>query len=147
MVFKVCLSMSFIKAIFSKQFLITLTLVGVLVLLSFPLSKNWRQKRLINEEIKKLELQAKELEGKNNNLKNVLEYMQSDQFAEKEARTKLNYKKPGESVVVIEGSPSDVKVTTTSPFDIPPEPPQAQELKATVYFNKWLDYFFEAKKK
>lgn len=138
--------MSFLKSLFSKQFLLTLVLIGLLVLISFPLSKNWRQKRSIDQEIKGLELQAKELEGKNNNLKNVLDYMQSDQFVEKEARTKLNYKKAGESVVVIEGRPGETPVTGTSPFEIPPEPPKTQELPATVNFNKWLDYFFTVEK-
>ena len=138
--------MSFLKSLFSKQFLLTLVLIGLLVLISFPLSKNWRQKRSIDQEIKSLELQAKELEGKNNNLKNVLDYMQSDQFVEKEARTKLNYKKAGESVVVIEGRPGESPVTETSPFEIPPEPPKTKELPATVNFNKWLDYFFAVEK-
>ena len=115
------------------------------MLISFPLSKNWRQKRSIDQEIKGLELQAKELEGKNNNLKNVLDYMQSDQFVEKEARTKLNYKKSGESVVVIEGRPGETPMTTTSPFEIPPEPPKTPQLPATINFNKWLDYFFAVK--
>jgi len=137
--------MSFLKSLFSKQFLLTLVLIALLVLISFPLSKNWRQKRSIDQEIKGLELQAKELEGKNNNLKNVLDYMQSDQFVEKEARTKLNYKKSGESVVVIEGRPGETPMTTTSPFEIPPEPPKTPQLPATINFNKWLDYFFAVK--
>jgi cell division protein FtsB len=137
--------MSFFKSLFSKQFLFTLVLLGLLVLISFPLSKNWRQKRSIDKEIQELELQAKELEGKNNNLKNVLDYMQSDQFVEKEARTKLNYKKPGESVVVIEGRPGETLVTETSPFEVLPEPPKTPELPATINFNKWLDYFFAVK--
>lgn len=138
--------MSFLKSLFSKQFLLTLVLIGLLVLISFPLSKNWRQKRSIDQEIKSLELQAKELEGKNNNLKNVLDYMQSDQFVEKEARTKLNYKKAGESVVVIEGRPGEIPTTVTSPFEVPPEPEKIPELPATINFNKWLDYFFAVEK-
>ncbi len=138
--------MSFLKSIFTKQFLFTLLLLGLLVLLSFPLSKNWRQKRSIEREIKGLETQVKDMEGKNSNLKNVLDYMQSDQFVEEQARTKLNYKKPGESVVVIEGRPGKTPPTATSPFEIPPEPPKVTASRATVNVNKWLDYFFEVKK-
>ena len=138
--------MSFLKSIFTKQFLFTLLLLGLLVLLSFPLSKNWRQKRSIEQEIKGLEIQVKDMEGKNSNLKNVLDYMQSDQFVEEQARTKLNYKKPGESVVVIEGRPGEVPLTATSPFEIPVESPKVTASRATVNVNKWLDYFFEVKK-
>lgn len=134
--------MGFFRTIFTKQFFFTLLLLGLLVLLSFPLSKNWRQKRSIEREIAGLESQVKEMEGKNSNLKNVLDYMQSDQFVEEQARTKLNYKKPGESVVVIEGRPGETPETTTSPFSIPTEPEKVTASQATVNINKWLDYFF-----
>lgn len=142
--------MSVIRSLFNRQFLITLILVGLLVLLSFPLSRNWRQKRSIDQEIKGLEQQAAALEGKNSNLKQVLDYMQSSQFVEEEARTKLNYKKSGESVVVIEGRPQTTTETTTSSLstlvELPPEPPQAQESQASRNLNYWLDFFFGEKK-
>ncbi|HRH33230.1 MAG TPA: septum formation initiator family protein [bacterium] len=138
--------MGFFRTIFTKQFFFTLLLIGLLVLLSFPLSKNWRQKRSIEREIAGLESQVKDMEGKNSNLKNVLDYMQSDQFVEEQARTKLNYKKPGESVVVIEGRPGETPETTTSPFSIPAEPEKVTASQATVNINKWLDYFFGVKK-
>ncbi len=138
--------MNFFKAIFTKQLLLTLLLLGVLTLLSFPLSRSWRQKRSIDQEIKGLQSQASKLEGKNSNLKNVLDYMQSDQFVEKEARTKLNYKKAGESVVVIEDRPGTSVTASPSLFEVPPAPPTYPEPKTVINFNKWLDYFFKVQK-
>lgn len=136
--------MSFLRSLLTRQFLITLLLTGLLVLLSFPLTRNYRQKRSIEREIKGLEEEAKALEHKNSNLKSVIEYMQSDQFVEKEARTKLNYQKPGESVVVVEGRPGQSATTPTDPlfFDVPPVPTATTPPQAVVNARKWLDYFF-----
>lgn len=85
--------MSFFRAVFSRQFLLTLVLVGLVAVFAVPLTKNYRQKRVINREIKSLEAEVTQLEHKNSSLQQVLDYMQSDQFVEEEARTKLNYKK------------------------------------------------------
>lgn len=135
----------FFRGLASKQLYITLVLAILVVLLAFPLTRNWRQKRSIDQEIKNLEAQAATLEGKNSNLKNVLDYMQSSQFVEEEARTKLNYKKPGESVVVIEGE-EGTAVSTTSPFALPAEPSRPTQSKARLNITTWLDYFFGPKK-
>lgn len=139
--------MLFLRSLFTRQFLLTLLLVGLLVLLAFPLTRSLRQKRSVEREIQGLEEQASALEHKNSNLKSVIEYMQSDQFVEKEARTKLNYQKPGETVVVVEGRPGEAPVTPpASPFfDVPPEPTHAAVPQAEVNARKWADYFFKPK--
>ncbi len=138
--------MSFFRAIFSKQFLITLILIVLLVLFTLPLNKNWRQKRSIDKEIALLEQQVAEVENKNSNLRQVLDYMQSDQFVEKEARTKLNYKKPGEEVAVIENRDGQVSQPVTSVegiFDLPPAPKPTASPRLLGNIEKWLNYFFK----
>lgn len=132
------------KNIFTKQFLLTVVLIGLLVLFSLPLIRNWRQKNEINNEVSDLEKQVADLEHKNSSIKQVLDYMQSEQFIEHEARTKLNYKKPGEEVAVIENRPGDdTPVTSTdSIFNIPEEPKTNQSPKLLGNISKWLDYFF-----
>ncbi len=121
----------------------TLVLLALIVLVSFPLTRNWRQKRAIDREIKGIEGQVAELEHTNSNLKTVIDYMQSNQFVEEEARTKLNYQKPGEKVVVVEDRPGQKAPTSTSPFfTLPPEPPTIPPAPAVVNVHKWLDYFF-----
>lgn len=138
--------MRFLRRLFNRQLFVTILLLGLLVLLSFPLTKNWRQKQSIDAEIRGLETQAAELEGKNSNLKQVLDYMKSEQFVEEEARTKLNYKKPGESVVVIEGRPDATSKTNSIFFDVPPVPSSATVSAASRNISHWLDYFFGEKK-
>ncbi len=141
-----CISM--LRTIFSKQFFITLLLVALVAVFAVPLTKNWRQKHEIDKEVADLEAQVNELEHKNSSLKQVLDYMKSDQFVEHEARTKLNYKKPGEDVVVIENKPGGDESTTTSSaiFSIPPAPPTVStEPHLLGNIDKWLNYFFKKK--
>jgi cell division protein FtsB len=132
------------KNIFTKQFFLTIILLGLLVFFAMPLIKNWRQKNEIDNEISSLENQVADLEHKNSNIKQVLDYMQSEQFIEHEARTKLNYKKPGEEVAVIENRPGDdTPITSTdSIFNIPDAPKVDQTPKLLGNISKWFDYFF-----
>ena len=138
--------MSLIRTIFSRQFLVTLLLIGVLALFAVPLTKNWRQKRAIDKEVAELEQQVKDYEHKNSSLKQVLDYMQSDEFVEREARTKLNYKKPGEQVTVIQNLPGSENAQPSSVvsfFDIPPAPPEPHDPRLLGNTERWLNYFFK----
>jgi cell division protein FtsB len=70
--------------------------------------KNYQNVQTIND--KKQEI-AK-LENENQNLKNLNMYYQTDCFKEIEARRKLDYKKPGENVLVLpELSPNNKELT------------------------------------
>lgn len=140
------LVMNILKLIFSRQFFITLLLLGLLAVFAVPLTKNWRQKRAIDREVAELEQQVNDLEHKSSNLKQVLDFMQSDQFVEQEARTKLNYKKPGEEVAVIESRPGENTASPSSSniFDLPPAPPtERTEARLTGNLGNWLNYFFK----
>lgn len=122
-------------------------LLGLIVLISLPLTKNWRQKRSIDREIAELQTQVGELEHTNSNLKNVLEYMQSDQFVEEQARTKLNYRKPGEEVVVVESRPGSAPTPSNEPniFAPPEAAPASPQPRLLANVGKWLNYFFTPK--
>jgi cell division protein FtsB len=136
--------MSVFRIIFSRQFLSTLVLIGLLFVFAVPLTKNWRQKQAIDHEIAEMEKQVAALEHKNSNLKQVLDYMQSDQFIEAEARTKLNYKKPGEQVTVIQNQPGQTPLGDASAiFDLPPAPPEKHDARLLGNLSRWLDYFFK----
>jgi cell division protein FtsB len=90
-----------LEKIFFNQ--ITYFVVGffVILLIAYPLSKKITRQYGLNKEISELSVEANELEGKNKDLKQLIGYLGSDQFAEEEARINLNLKKEGEEVVVI----------------------------------------------
>lgn len=136
--------MSLFSAIFSRQFLLTLFLIGLLALFVVPLTKNWRQKQAIDSEISELKKQVAQMENKNSSLQQILDYMQSDQFVEQEARSKLNYKKPGEEVTVIQSQPTEAPSADTSTiFDLPPAPEPVRAPRLLGNVANWLNYFFK----
>ena len=60
----------------------------------------WQNYR-INQEIVQLKLEIAQLEQQNAAFKNLIAYLKTESFKEKEARRKLGYRKPGEQVVAI----------------------------------------------
>ena len=82
---------------------VTITLIGLVVLvsISIPLARNVSKQYKINNEIKELETEIARLESKNTELKKLMDYLESDQFIEEQARLNLSYKKVDESVVVV----------------------------------------------
>lgn len=82
---------------------ITLAIIGLLIILaiSFPLARNISKQYKANKEVNDLEKEIADLESKDFKLKNLIKYIESDQFIQEQARLNLNYKTEGEEVVVI----------------------------------------------
>lgn len=85
----------------SQRFLAIIGLVFLVVII-FPLAKTYSQRQLVENEIDGVKKQISEYENKNQQLKELAVYLQSEQSLEEQARLNLNLKKPGEAVVVIE---------------------------------------------
>jgi cell division protein FtsB len=124
---------------------ITLAVLGFLILLaiSVPLARNVSQRYRVSQEVKELEQEINRLEKKNSELKNLINYLQSDQFIEEQARLNLNYKKEGEKMVVIkekdesttsEGVGGEVFAGNSS------SQPQAKPISNP---QRWWRYFFK----
>ncbi|MFH1583172.1 MAG: septum formation initiator family protein, partial [Candidatus Falkowbacteria bacterium] len=90
----------FEKIFFNQKFLTLLGLV-VIILIGFPFAKNTLKQYRINKEISELKKEIFDLQNKNVDLKNFVSYLESDQFAEEQARLNLGLKKPGEELTVI----------------------------------------------
>jgi len=88
----------------SKPIVITVLLLAILIAIALPLGRNIKQQYAINSEIAQLDNEIKSFEAKNLSLKEKMKYLQSDQFANEQAKLNLNYKKEGEEVVVISTS-------------------------------------------
>jgi len=132
----------FEKIFFNQKFLTLLGLV-VIILISFPLAKNILKQYRINKEISELKKEIFELQNKNIDLKNFVSYLESDQFAEEQARLNLGLKKPGEELTVIKMADGDTLSGTSSGatiFNIPGYEKTGPEIKASNP-RKWLNYF------
>lgn len=135
------------KKIFFKQKFLTLVGLIAILLISFPFAKNLIKQYRINKEITDFKKEIADLQDKSVDLKNFVSYLESDQFAEEQARLNLNLKKPGEELTVIKTATAGPALAISSNqgnpiFNIPgykKEEPR-QEVSNP---GKWLNYFFK----
>ncbi|HEV8601266.1 MAG TPA: septum formation initiator family protein [Patescibacteria group bacterium] len=87
------------------------------------------QKYTVAKEIAKLKQQANEINSKNSQLSGLIKYFNTDDYAERQARDKLNLKKEGEYVVSLPKNNGDGQVAGENEQN---------------YSNpqKWYQYFF-----
>ena len=131
---------SLVKRILSNQFILSIVGLIIIILISFPLAKNVSKQYKVNKEIESLKMEINGLQNKNSQLKNLISYIQSDQFIDESARKNLNYKKAGENVVIINN------VETTEKKDDGLAVNNSQNETSAVIENnadKWVKYFFK----
>jgi cell division protein FtsB len=109
--------------------------VAVLVLFSVSLGKEVLRRYEVNKEIYTLEKEVEELEKQNTELADLIQYLNTNSFKEKEARTKLGMAKAGEKVVVI----PDVEVVEGTTTEAVGVPDNVEELSNP---ERWFAYFF-----
>jgi len=127
---------SFIKKLLSSKvflFFIVLALIGLVI----SLGQESYRKYQLTKEINGLKSEIERLEGKNQQLADLMEYFQEGSYLEQEARLKLNLKKPGEKVVVI-SQPAGVEVDKRIMAETKDE-----VSNETTNFWKWWEYFFQ----
>jgi cell division protein FtsB len=124
----------FIKRFFVSKNFLFLGLI-VLGLLFFAAGKKNMERRQIAKEVKIMEDDIARLEGKNAELGALLNYLNTEEFIEQEARLKFNLQKPGESVAILpeEKSQQENKNSSSS----------AREAEIAMSNpKKWWNYFF-----
>ena len=122
----------FHKIIFNNIFLSIIGLI-VIVAISIPLAKNVSKQYEINNEVQNLKNEISDIEKKNSSLKDMLIYLQSDQFAEEQARINLNYKKAGESLYVITDKNKNENIKLSLKLN------KNKKMNNPI---KWLNHFF-----
>lgn len=117
------------KIIGSKIFILALLVLFVLIGYAVYREKN-KQVRIV-QNISALEEEIGKLEKKNTELVQLIEYLKSDDFIDREAREKLNMQQPGERVVLMPvGDIGGVLVNGVN----------SEEKEGNWYL--WLEYFF-----
>lgn len=113
----------------------TIIVLFAIILLAVSLTKSIIRKVEINKQIADLEVEIASLEQENVELDNVMQYFNSSEYQEKEARTKLGLQQEGESVVII---PNDLpERTATTSTD------EAMAAAEVPNSTKWKQYFFQ----
>ncbi|MBT3690076.1 septum formation initiator family protein [bacterium] len=125
------------KQLFNSKSLLFVSLL-ILVFFSFNLINEVINRRELQSDIKALDEEISKLENKNQELSSLIGYFETLDFVEKEARTKLNLRKPGEKIIVI--TEDELTEDNESFFD------SAVLTSANIIHltnpQKWWNYFF-----
>ena len=87
-----------------KSRFVTILLVVVFAGVVVITAKLFAQKLEVSREIKKLESQAARLQSENKELSELMKYLNTPEYKEKQAREKLHLAKEGEQVIVLPDS-------------------------------------------
>lgn len=123
------------KINFFKKFFLSFFLLLVLILILIPYYNKLNRSRFLEEEIRKEKENISRYEKNNEELKNIVSYLGSEQAAEESARINFGLQKEGETVVV-------VKIPSKSDKDLSEEIINPSE-KEISCFRKWYNYFFK----
>ncbi len=119
---------------FARKFFSTFFLLFILVLVLIPYYGKLSKKRILEEEIAKEKENISRYEKNNEELKNLISYLSSEQAAEENARINFGLQKEGETVVVVKmPSKKDNEVLEDN----------NKEKEECSCFEKWYNYFFK----
>lgn len=107
----------------------TTLLVLVFGAVAFVTFELYMQKRQVDSEITRLTEQSNKLNQDNGELSELIKYLDTPEYQEKEAREKLNLKRPGEEVVVLPEDSEGGQVASA-------------QTESGSNPEKWFNYFF-----
>lgn len=137
-----------VLGIFSSKIFLFFVFV-ILLILGSSLGREFYRKYRLQKEFDSLKSEIDKLENKNQDLASMLEYLNKESNLEKEARRRLNLKKPGENVVVILPPEQSLPRQDENPSrgDLEPSkneaaPESARQETKNQNLSKWWNYFF-----
>lgn len=114
----------------------------VLVFTSVQLVKELLNKRELQKNIDELSVKVNELKQRNTDLSSMISYFQSMDFVEQEARTKLNFRKPGENIIIVAGSMENKTGQVINDGEISLNTQENLLVNKETNPQKWWSYFF-----
>lgn len=129
------------KRILKSKILLIISLL-VLIFFTVNLSREVINRRDLQGEINALQEKIDSLKSRNTELVGLIEYFKTLDFVETEARTKLNLRKPGESIIIVPEAgdlKGEAQDATNEPTFI------TTIVKGIPNSQKWWNYFFEVK--
>lgn len=131
-----------VKIMSKRSFLIVN--LGLVLLVGWGFAGEFVRNRNVQEEIEKLEQQTDNLIVRNQGLAEQMERYSGSAILEREARLKLNLKKPGESVVIVhemDRGAATVSVESGGEVSVTNTIPGTQD-ELESFLIKWFNYFF-----
>ena len=125
----------------SKLFIIIVLFLVVFAALA--LFKSLRSRNAVEQDIKRLKQEIEALETQNLELAQMINYLQSEEFTELEAKEKFNLQKPGEKVVAIARSEEELRRLEAGQASEPGAGGNMENKnKGMANPIRWWNYFF-----
>jgi cell division protein FtsB len=131
------MSDSIFKKFYYSRWFIILCLLVVVFFVYASLRDYYNQDDL-RDDIEKLGEQIESLKTEQSDLQDTLAYVQSDDFVEIEARTKLNLRKPGEKIIIVSDSAALTELNETDSPGI-----KSLLTPSESNYQRWWQYFFQ----
>ncbi|MDI6778158.1 MAG: septum formation initiator family protein [Patescibacteria group bacterium] len=110
----------------------------VLVMIGISLGREAYRKKQIQKEIEGLQTEIQKMNRENTELSNLISYLSTQEFQEKEAREKLNLQKENEKMVVLRKEGEAKKGEGRNESQENTAPPE----KKGPNWKNWLEFFF-----
>lgn len=117
------------RFLMSQRFLAIVFLL-MIVAVSFPLFRSISQRKMVEQEIADMKKDNEAYRNKSQELKQMIDYLESDISLEEQARLNLGLKKPNEVVVVVNRQ----KATETASSTV-------MEDSRVANWLRWIHYF------
>jgi len=117
--------------------LVAILLLAVLLYITYRLSNQVYRQNQINTEIMKLQTEITNLNQENQDLNELIGYLQTDEFREKEAKDKLNLIKEGEQLVLVKEKEMQIEQMNRESAQ-----KQAEIVVNHENYYWWWHYFF-----
>ncbi|MEA2007265.1 MAG: septum formation initiator family protein [Patescibacteria group bacterium] len=116
---------------------VAILLLAVLLYITYRLSNKVYRQNQINTEIMKLQTEITNLNQENQDLNELIGYLQTDEFREKEAKDKLNLIKEGERLVLVKENEMQIEQMNKENAQ-----KQAEIVVHHENYYWWWHYFF-----
>lgn len=93
-----------------------------------------------DQELKRMQNEIEQLEGRKLELAELLNRLDSPDAVDKEARTRLGLKKPGERVIILKGFDGASSTWSDEGISLGPVSSSTKDVRTNP--QQWFDYFF-----
>ena len=98
-----------------------------------------KRSRQIEKEIESLKREAEKIRQYNGTLQGKIAYFETQDFQEREAKEKLNFQKPNESVAIVKPTPKPESINNENQIN---KDQPSQGVAKIPNYRKWWNKFF-----
>lgn len=126
-----------------KNNIISLVLIGVIIFLGIRIFNIFKIKYDRELEKQALIKQVERIKQDTASLESIKEYISSSDYQEREAKQRLDLKKPGEEVVMITPDSITANLSNEELISILRDPQAEKRIPAQTNLERWWAFFFD----